>query len=352
MGDAISKFSSRKLLIWLVLLLGCLFILPIIAGRFKHFDWNLFFGTFRSLDWGWLAGSWLLALSTYLGRVLRWQVMIAPQRPHSSFWRIFVATAIGFTAVVLFARAGEVVRPYLIAKAENVSFSSQMAAWFLERVYDLLVVLIIFGIALSTFSPPETTLSKGMQWVFHTGGEVVLILSTVCLVFLLSARWISPTWLESHLVRLPLPNLLKTKAIDILHSFWAGMESCRSLRAVVQLIFYTFFEWAIIVGCYLCLFRAFPFGERFTILDIFVFLGFVAFGSIVQLPGIGGGVQFVATAVLNELFLIPIEQASSVAILIWVTTWVLIVPFGLVLAAREGLRWRSLKSLDKETSNP
>ena len=327
-------------------------MLPAVGERLKSFDRELFFATFRSLDWRWVSASWALALSTYGGRALRWQVMIAPQRPNASFWKIFVATAIGFTALVLFGRPGEVVRPYLIAKAENLTFSSQLAAWFLERVYDLLIVLIIFGVALSTFAPPEATLSRGMQWVFHTGGEVVLVLSSLCFVFLLTARWISPVWLESHLVRLPLPHLLKAKLVELLHSFWAGMESCRSTKAVVQLVFYTLVEWSIIVGCYQCLFQAFSFSRHFTTLDIFVFLGFVAFGSIVQVPGIGGGVQVVATAVLNELFLVPVEQAASVAILIWATTWVLIVPFGLVLAMQEGLQWRNLKHLDKEKSNP
>ena len=67
-----------------------------------------------------------------------------------------------------------------------------------------------------------------------------------------------------------------------------------------------------------------------------------------------------ATAVLNELFALPLEQASAVAISIWATTWVTIVPFGLLLAMKEGLQWRSLKHINttdakeepKETPNP
>ena len=54
----------------------------------------------------------------------------------TSLWRVFSATAIGFTAVVLFGRAGEPVRPYLIAKKEGVTFSSQVAAWVVERILD------------------------------------------------------------------------------------------------------------------------------------------------------------------------------------------------------------------------
>ncbi len=312
------------------------------------FDWAMFRTTFSSVDWRWMIASWVLALSTYAGRVLRWQVMLAPQRPKSKFWGIFVATAVGFTAIVLFGRPGEIVRPYLIAKKEQVSFSSQMAAWFLERVYDLLIVLVIFGFALAFFEPPETVLSKGMQWVFNTGGKLVFALGIGCLAFLVAARWISPQRMELIVEKIPLPHLAKASLLNLLHSFLAGMESCRSLKAVAKLIFYTIFEWGIIIGCYICLFLAFPFTAQFTILDVFVFLGFVAFGSIVQLPGVGGGVQVVAAAVLNELFQLPLEQASALAISIWATTWVTIVPFGLLLAMREGLEWRSLKHLNEK----
>ena len=104
------------------------------------------------MDWSWLALAVALVLATYVGRALRWEVMLRPLRKDASLWRIFTATAIGFTAVVLFGRAGEPVRPYLIAKNENVSFSSQIAAWIVERILDLLMVLLIFGIALTQVS--------------------------------------------------------------------------------------------------------------------------------------------------------------------------------------------------------
>jgi hypothetical protein len=71
--------------------------------------------------------------------------MLRPIRPHASVAGLLSATMIGFTAIVLLGRAGELVRPYLIAQKERVPFPSQVAAWVLERIYDLLMVLVIFG---------------------------------------------------------------------------------------------------------------------------------------------------------------------------------------------------------------
>src|SRR5437016_3620846 len=117
--------------------------------RTSGFAWNLFLDALKGLDWSWMALALALVLATYVGRTLRWEVMLRPLTREASLTRIFVATVVGFTAVVLFGRAGEPVRPYLISRKEGVSFSSQLAAWVLERLLDLLMVLVIFGLSLS-----------------------------------------------------------------------------------------------------------------------------------------------------------------------------------------------------------
>jgi len=46
-------------------------------------------------------------------------------------------TLIGFTGLALLGRPGEFIRPYLIARQAKVSFSSQIAVWTVERIFDL-----------------------------------------------------------------------------------------------------------------------------------------------------------------------------------------------------------------------
>ncbi|MBX7132892.1 MAG: hypothetical protein K1X67_09475, partial [Fimbriimonadaceae bacterium] len=84
--------------------------------------------------------------------------------------------------------------------------------------------------------------------------------------------------------------------------------------------------------------------------SVLVYIGFVAFGSIVQIPGIGGGIQIVSIIVLTELFHIGIEPATSIALATWVVTLVGIVPVGIVLAFRQGLSLRKIKELGSETA--
>ena len=141
----------------LLLLVFTLLVSALLVWRWReaHFEWKRFFATLTGVDGSWLAVSIVFMLLSYVGRALRWEAMLRPLRPRVSLWNLCSATVIGFTAIVLLGRAGELVRPYLIAIKEQVSFSSQMAAWLLERVLDAVVVLLIFGFArFKPFCPP------------------------------------------------------------------------------------------------------------------------------------------------------------------------------------------------------
>src|SRR5262249_32281809 len=83
--------------------------------------------------------------------------------------------------LVLFGRGGEPVRPYLIARKEGVSFSSQIAAWLVERMLDLLMVLVIFGIALTQVSNSGVEHGPRIKAALETGGFLAGITGALCL---------------------------------------------------------------------------------------------------------------------------------------------------------------------------
>ena len=116
----------------------------------------------------------------------------------------------------------------------------------------------------------------------------------------------------------------------------------RSGRRTALLVLYTVVEWCVIAASFGCVFKAFPATHDLGITDVVILLGFVCFGSIVQIPGVGGGMQIVTVLVLTEFFGISLEAASGIALVLWIITFVVIVPLGLVLAFREGIHWRNL----------
>jgi uncharacterized protein (TIRG00374 family) len=315
------------------------------------FDWSLAASSFARLHWEWLALGLIPMFGTYYGRALRWAVFLKPLKPNPSVAGILSATIIGFTAVTLFGRPGEFVRPYLIARKERVPVTSQFAAWVLERIFDLLMALLVFAYALSRVQASGVHVGARLAWVLAIGGKVVVALCLALLVMILGFRHFAKPLKERLAAALQfLPEHQHQRVDRWMTTFVQGVESTRSDGALLAVFGYSVIEWLLIGACYLCIARSFQGMLNFTVVDVLIFMGFVSFGSIVQIPGIGGGMQVVAVLVLTELFGVRLELATSFALLTWMSTFVVIVPVGLLVALKDGLKWRDMRHIGKEIS--
>jgi uncharacterized membrane protein YbhN (UPF0104 family) len=326
-----------------------------LAGWFIHsrmsaggFDWDLVATAAARLQWSWVLLSLVPIFGTYYGRALRWAVFLKPLKARPSMRNLLVATVIGFTAITLFGRAGDFVRPYLIAVKEKVPVTSQIASWLLERIFDLLMASLLLGFALSRVQGSGVHVGPKFAWVLTFGGKIVGTSCVAVLVVLLSlrhfaepvrrgliagARWLPERWFD--------------RTERLITSLVMGVESIRSDAALLLIFVYSVLEWALIAACYWCLARAFIGSLNITIVDVLILMGFVSFGGVIQVPGVGGGTQVVAILVLTELYGVRVEVASSFAVLLWILTFVAIVPVGLALALKEGLDWHSLRQIGR-----
>lgn len=276
--------------------------------------------------------------------------MLQPLKAKPSVRNLVSATVIGFTAITLFGRPGELVRPYLIARKEEVSLSSQLATLLLERLFDLLMALLLFAFALARVNSSGMAVGPKLTSVLAVGGKFLGLIGLVLLIVLLSFRHLA----EPAQKRLTdalrfLPEHQFLKAERLVAAFVKGVESTRSDSALLQVLFYSVVEWAFIIACYWCLFQSFV-GFFITFVDLLIFVGFIAFGAAIQLPGIGGGIQVASVLVLTELFGARLETATAFAFIIWIMTFVAVVPAGLLVAVKEGLKWNSLRQIGREVS--
>jgi uncharacterized membrane protein YbhN (UPF0104 family) len=336
---------------WIGASIAAVAVLAWLASRIdtRGFDWRLAATSVEHLDWAWLGLSVAFIGATYYGRALRWAVFLKPLKSRPSMANLLSATVIGFTAIALFGRPGEFVRPYLIAVKERVPVPSQLAAWLLERLFDLLMALLVFSFALTRLPAAGAHVGPGLTWVLTFGGRLVGGICALVFILLLSMRHFAGPLCGrfARAVRF-LPERYFLKADSLMKSFVQGVESTRSDSALLLVLLYSVLEWALILGCYWCLSRAFAGTVFLTFIDVVVFVGFVSFGSMVQIPGIGGGMQVVAVLVLTQLFHMKFELATSFAVLIWIITFVVVIPVGMLVAVKEGLDWRSLRRVGRE----
>lgn len=315
----------------------------------RGFDWNLAADSFVRLRWRWLVLSLAPIAGTYVVRALRWAVFLAPLKARPSFRNLLSATVIGFTAITLFGRAGDFVRPYLISVKEEVPFTSQIASWVLERIFDLLMASLLLAFALAQVQAWGVHLGPTLAWVLVFGGRFVGISCLAVLVLLVSMRHLAEPLRHRLVAALHfLPETRFRKIERLLTAFVQGVESTRSDGALLQVLGYSVIEWALIAAGYWCLARAYAGNIDITFVNILILMGLVAFGGVVQVPGVGGGTQVVAALVLTELFGVRLELATSFALMLWILMFVVIVPVGLALAVKEGLDWHSLRKIGRE----
>ncbi len=317
----------------------------------KAFDWGLAMAAVTRLRWPWLLAALIPIFGTYYGRALRWAVFLRPQKAQPSMRNLLVATIIGFTAITLFGRAGDFVRPYLIAVKEGVPITSQIASWLLERIFDLLMASLLLGFALTRVQAAGLHVGAKLGWVLIFGGRMVGISCGIVLLALVSLRhFAEPVRYRLVGIARSLPERWAFKAEKLVNALVKGVESTRRDGALFLIFLYSIMEWVLIAACYWCLAQAYSGVINITLVDVLILMTFVSFGGVIQIPGVGGGTQVVAFLVLTELYGTRAELATSFALLLWILTFVAIVPVGFIMALKEGLDWHSLRKIGREAS--
>ncbi len=103
-----------------------------------------------SIDYFWIFPAVLAGLISFTLRVLRWQIILESAQK-INFWGAFHPLMIGFMLnCMLPGRAGEVARPVILQKKNNVPFSTGLATVAAERVFDIIILITFFSVAFAT----------------------------------------------------------------------------------------------------------------------------------------------------------------------------------------------------------
>ena len=318
----------------------------------KNFDWAQLLE--YKLNWRHIAHGVALIFLAYFLRAVRWKIFLQPVRKQSSILGLVAPTLIGFTGLALLGRPGELIRPYLIARRENLSFASQVAVWAVERIFDvggftvILVSAIFLPSKLRTFIENPNTPYEIRHWVHLTGFVLIALVTGLLFAAVVMAhrgnrvaQWIEDRfshWSEN----------LGHRIAHRIREFTDGLNTVQGPFEFLQLAAVSVLMWWVIALSYKEVTYAYgaPMASMSTT-KVLLLMGSSMIGSMVQLPGVGGGSQLATISALDHVFdIVPKELAVSCGIMLWLVTFVAVVPFGLLLAHRERL---SLRKLSAET---
>ena len=342
--------NKKRTLVTIIVIsvLGALIYLQV--HTWKTFEWKKFWSNTEHVNWVYVALAVASIYSTYLIRSIRWRIFLKPIR-ETTVARLLAPHFIGFTGLALLGRPGEAIRPYLIARREHLTFSSQMAVWLVERIFDMSAVAVMFVIVAFVGDPlwaelPNPHLKAEVRVsaaLFFCG---ILGFAAIALVLRRSGHAVAD-FLERNL------QGRSHKFAVGLHSkivaFTEGLQIVGDAGSFLRIYLLSTFMWVLIALAYWLVTHAYG-GElaRLGPASIMLLLVSAMFGSLIQLPGVGGGSQLATIAVLNRIFGVSNEIAVSCGMLIWVSTFMCVIPMGLLLAHRERLSLRRVVAAEEK----
>ena len=274
----------------------------------------------------------------------------SPSRPSGvSPFALVPPTIVGFTGLALLGRPGEFIRPYLIARRTSLPVSSQFAVWAVERIFDIgaFTVLMVISIFMPSAMP---SIPNGDEYVARFREAGFMLIGVVTLMAILA--WLAArrgeeiaNWFEKRFSHWA-ANLSQRVALRI-REFGAGLNTIHGPLSLLLLVLSSLGMWYVIALAYQEVTHSYGVESLdIKVSQVLILMGSSMVGSMVQLPGVGGGSQLATIATLYHLFDVPKELAASCGIMLWLVTFVAVVPIGLLLAHRERL---SLRKLSKES---
>ncbi len=334
------RISSRKLFL---AVLG-LAVLGFVIYRSRGFIHLKDFSGAKLLESVRGANPWYLVLSVvaiygcYALRALRWEVFQRNLGP-SHFWNIYALTLAGFSSVFLLGRAGEPVRPLLLARKEKLPLAGLFGIYVLERLFDAASTAVIAAVGLLLFNAhnhADETTSKFESAAKATGSFLFagVLIAAALLVYL---RLHGTALLERRLQGWMVVHGWRAKVARVVLGFARGVQTIRTWGQLALAVLYSAAHWFLVLLVYLWVSHSFG-GRLATISlsDAMLVMAFTLIGSAVQVPGVGGGSQAGSIIAYTAIFGVEREPAVAAAIVIWLITFAASCLVGVPLLIREG----------------
>ncbi len=338
--------KKRSGVLWAILIAVLAVIVFVYRDRI-HFDWANFWEQLRHISAGHAIAGVALIYATYWLRAFRWSVLVQPAKEVKAT-ALVGPQFIGFTAVALFGRLADLTRPYLIAKKIELSLSSQIAVWTLERMFDLGAAALIFSTAL-VFMP------KNMphQQVFMRAGLGSLAVTLVIALFAVAVRMMGGAVAGfARTVLSPISKPVAASIADKIDGFRDGLNAIKNWREFAVVAGVSLLMWGMIASAYVQTAHAFvqtPELGELSFSRAMLLMAASIGGSLLQLPIVGWFTQIAVTAAAMHAFYgAPIEAATACGALLLVVTFLCIIPVGLVYAQVEQVSLKNITSESEE----
>jgi uncharacterized protein (TIRG00374 family) len=282
----------------------------------RGLDWKEVGEAVGSADWRLLAVAVAIISVGYLIRAFRWQTLLAPLTK-ASLHEVFVATTIGFAAIFIFGRAGEVARPAILPlRDRRVRPGASFVTIAVERICDMSFVALLFALNLLWFPVPADRVAEFAN--IRRSGVVLL---AVIILGLLGLAWFKRRsesaigWLDKRFQRLSfMPQRVSHTILHLLEQLARALSIFVDVRELMATAGWTASLWLAIGVATWCVLHAF--GLSLGPKEALFVMCWGLVGSMVPTPGGSAGAFHATTKYgLHTFLAVDENKAAAIAII-------------------------------------
>ncbi|MEZ5420231.1 MAG: lysylphosphatidylglycerol synthase transmembrane domain-containing protein [Vicinamibacterales bacterium] len=295
----------------------------------------------RTADPALLATGVACLFTSYGLRALRWRAMLVPLGP-VPLALAYRATLIGFAAsFVLPARAGEVLKPWIVARRQGFDATATFTTVVVERMLDLVTVLLLLGVFLSGFDPGLAARDAALFGAIRAGGVAAAAFAVVTmsvLLFLASRPALLPRLAAGLTGWLPARAREAVQALSA--AVAAGLGSVRGPARLGRALAWSLPLWLVIAAQIWVVSRAL--GVAVPPAGSLLIMALLVVGVAVPTPGAVGGFHEAYRLGATAFFAADNDHAVGAAIVLHAVGFVPTLVAGAWMMAREGLSFAHL----------
>jgi glycosyltransferase 2 family protein len=334
------------------LIIGLVVAIAAVYYTMRNVSVSELMDSFRQVNYIWLLPAFLLMCLTYVARAIRWRVLLLPVREVRTL-DLFSPLMVGFMAGVLPARAGELIRAYLLGKKFELSFASSLATIVVERLFDMILLLFLFSwilvfhgeifdgnIAWSGISIRDLAFQFG---IFSLALVLVLIVFIYLLTFHNERAMLLAHWLVK-----PFPEKWQYKLIQMTETFSQGLGVFRNIRALVFIGVATVGVWALVVLQYYPLYWAYELQDKSAASLILLTVMVCILITVLPTPAFLGSFNAGVLIALHEIMGEAEVDIVSFGFVAWGLNFAVIVLGGVYFILHDHISVKKLVEIEEE----
>ncbi|MCP4265189.1 MAG: flippase-like domain-containing protein [Candidatus Brocadiaceae bacterium] len=306
----------------------------------RKIEWASLIAALREANYVYIIPTIIIIFILHYLRAFRWMEFIIPIK-RVSVLNLFSASMIGFMAnSILPARAGEIIRPIIIARKEKIKITALFATVVMERVFDILIIIVMTSF-LFLFLPSNTHIFNGLIVAIMVSFGIFAI----TFLFLLS---LYPERAGAVLERFLFlfPHHLKEKLVDLLHSFISGLQVFDNKKQLIWIGGQSLVIWLLNAASVYVLCYSFRIDLSFAG-ACFVMICLALAVALPQAPGFIG-VFHMATQKSMDVFGVELSSSQSFAIILWMVSIIPTTVVGILFLWKEGISFGEISHIEEK----